>query len=330
MVSLETVRESNLALKDYGPDLVAVFVGGTSGIGESTARAFVQHTLSPRVYLVGRNEAQASKIIDELRQVNSSGEVSFIKCDATRLRAVDEACKAIQEKEEKVNLLVLSSGILTNKGPDETDEGLDKKFSLHYYSRMRFLANLLPQLTKAGTEKPKESNSSIRPSLSSVVSVLEAGGEAHLIEDDLSLKTNYSLRNCKNHAITMTSLSMQKLAELHPHTSFVHTYPGLVRTNLLRECGMITKTALSGLMFLLKPWEVPVVETGERHLYAATSLQYPSSCDGSGAAKWSGAYLLNWDGSARGNMSVLNELNKKGAGDLVWKHTLGVFEDICG
>ena len=31
-----------------------VAVGGTSGIGEYALKAFVEHTVSPRVYLVGR------------------------------------------------------------------------------------------------------------------------------------------------------------------------------------------------------------------------------------------------------------------------------------
>lgn len=95
-------------------------VGGTSGIGQATARAFVRNTLAARVYLVGRNAAQASKIIEELRQINPDGHISFIKCDAGRLKNVDEACRDIQEKEEKVNLLFLSSGILTTKGRDGT------------------------------------------------------------------------------------------------------------------------------------------------------------------------------------------------------------------
>lgn len=81
----------------------------------------MRDTVSPRVYLVGRNEKQASKIIEELHQVNPKGEISFVHCDAARLKSVDEACKSIQEKEDKVNLLFMTAGILTTKGPDGTD-----------------------------------------------------------------------------------------------------------------------------------------------------------------------------------------------------------------
>lgn len=97
---------------------MSLSVGGTSGIGESTARAFVKHASSPRVYLVGRSETRASKIIEELRALNPDGQISFIKSDVSRLQDVDQACKEIQSKEDKINLLVLSAGILTMKGRD--------------------------------------------------------------------------------------------------------------------------------------------------------------------------------------------------------------------
>lgn len=95
-------------------------VGGTSGIGSSTAREFVRHTLAPRVYLVGRNETQASRIISELRALNPEGQISFVKSDVSLLRNVDAVCDEIKAKEEKVNLLVLSQGVLTTKGRDGT------------------------------------------------------------------------------------------------------------------------------------------------------------------------------------------------------------------
>lgn len=38
-----------------------------------------------------------------------------------------------------------------------TDEGLNKQPSLHYYSRMRFVRGLLPQLTQLGQWKSQRS-----------------------------------------------------------------------------------------------------------------------------------------------------------------------------
>ncbi|KAJ5305757.1 hypothetical protein PENANT_c015G08449 [Penicillium antarcticum] len=335
MVSIEEVRKNNSTLKEYGPNLVAVFVGGTSGIGETTARAFVRSTLSPRVYLVGRSESRASQIIEELRASNPDGQINFVKSDVSRLHDVDEACKAIQAKEEKVNLLFLSAGILTTKGRDETDEGLDKKLSLHYYSRMRFLNNLLPQLTKAATSI--EGPAGIRGNLSSVVSVLDARGNAPLILKDLSLKDNYTLRNAANHAITMTSLSMEELAAAHPSTSFIHAFPGLVKTGLARDYNFVMKAAVNAMLTLASRWTVPLEESGERHLYTATSPIFSPketargvAALGSDGVQGSGAYLIGSDSATVPDQKVLHGYREDGTRGKVWQHTLDTFKGIVG
>lgn len=95
------------------PANFALEVGGTSGIGETTAREFVRNTVEPHVYLVGRNEAQASRILEELKKINPGGKNTFIKSDVSLLKNVDAACEEINAKEEKVNLLFLSPGYLS-------------------------------------------------------------------------------------------------------------------------------------------------------------------------------------------------------------------------
>ncbi|KAL4862891.1 hypothetical protein BDV12DRAFT_178210 [Aspergillus spectabilis] len=321
MVALDTVKQSNSNLKSYGPGLVGVFVGGTSGIGESTARSFVRHATNPRVYLIGRNEAQALKISQDMREIKAHTKVEFVKCDVSLLKRVDEACEVIREKEERVNVLVLSSGIFTTRGRDETEEGLDKKLSLHYYSRMRFISNLLPQLNAAAASPTGEGKG-----LASVVSVLEAGGEGPLNLADLPLKNNYTLRNAAKHAITMTSLSMEVLARENTSVSFIHSYPGIVKTGVMRDMGVIGRTLMNALFVIAKPLTVPLEESGERHLFAAAGVP-KNAAGGEGAGK---PYLVSWNGEPRGNESVLSEYREKKTGETVWEHTVDVFQSICG
>jgi hypothetical protein len=105
-------------------------------------------------------------------------------------------------------------------------------------------------------------NNAANPRLSRVISVLEAGGEPSLHLDDLSLKTNWSLCNCGKHAIAMNSASMEHLASIYPEISFIHTFPGIVRTGLNRDLGTAAKCAISALMVPAKPWEIPFEESG--------------------------------------------------------------------
>ncbi|PYI03221.1 short-chain dehydrogenase/reductase [Aspergillus sclerotiicarbonarius CBS 121057] len=332
MVSIATVLDSNSGItRLYGSGLVGVFVGGTSGIGESTARAFIRNTNASRAYLVGRDQARAMNMIEEMRQINPDSQISFIKSDVTLLREVDDACRVIQQKEDKVNILFLSPGTGTMKGRDETDEGLDRKLNLHYYSRMRFVTNFLPQLIKAGEQSG--------PCLSRVISVLEAGGEAALHLDDLSLQTHYSLRNCAKHAITMASVSMEHLAASYPHISFVHSFPGVVRTRLDRDFGTATKYAVAALMVLARPWEIALDESGERHLYAATSPRFPpriykdgvsGAAEGSDGVPGSGFYRLSSTGDTYKSNKIMGLYRADGTRSLIWKHTLDVFAKVRG
>lgn len=123
-------------------------------------------------------------------------------------------CAKIAAKEQKLNLLFMTPGYLTLKGRNETAEGLDRKFVLHYYARMRLLANLLPLLTAAA----KDSSVNPNASLSRVASVLDplvsvrAGGSGTLDYSDLSLKNTFTLNKCGAHASLMNNFFLEGMA----------------------------------------------------------------------------------------------------------------------
>ncbi|PWY95920.1 NAD(P)-binding protein [Aspergillus sclerotioniger CBS 115572] len=331
MVAISEIRGQLATVQNLGPGLVAVFVGGTSGIGLSTARQFTRHATSPHIYLIGRNEAQASEIISELRTINKSATVDFIKRDISLLKNVDIACQEIIKKESKVNLLFLSAGILTTQGRTETPEGLDRKLSLHYYARMRFITNLLPSLTHSASSGH----------LSRVISVFSPGNEGKLIENDLDLKQNYSLSNAAAHGSTMTSLAMMHFAAAHPSISFVHSRPGGVNTNLLRDFNPILRGLTSGILAMVTPvcssmGLLSVKESGERHVFAATSGLFAPREErvetvGADGVKGSGAYRVDYDSEiVEGKGELLREYLGRGVGEKVWEHTRGVFEKVVG
>jgi NAD(P)-dependent dehydrogenase (short-subunit alcohol dehydrogenase family) len=125
MVKLDLVRSTNAALVASQP-LVAVFVGGTSGIGK-----FSLHTLAAthgrvgkglRVYIVGRNATAAQKIISECQELCPTGQFIFIQArDIALLKDVDRVSAELIEIEEKeakaksqmpkIDILVMSQGI---------------------------------------------------------------------------------------------------------------------------------------------------------------------------------------------------------------------------
>ena len=143
----------------------------------------------------------------------------------------------------------------------------------NYYSRARFSQQLLPLLRSAS------------PQLSRVVSVLSPGSEGPLDLDDLDLKHTFSLRKALAHAVTMTDFAFEEFARKNPTVSFVHSYPGGVKTGFFKESGFaINAIAKVGTIFASR-WLTPIEESGERHLYAATSAAYPPKAGAKGCVE---------------------------------------------
>lgn len=112
MVTLSDVQASNAQIATaLPPGLVAVFVGGTNGIGEAALLEFARHARRPRVYFVGRSQEAGDRIAAQCRDLNPDGEFTFIKADLSLMRNVDDVCQEIKSKENAINLLFLSCGV---------------------------------------------------------------------------------------------------------------------------------------------------------------------------------------------------------------------------
>lgn len=112
MVTLSDMRSSNaLVSSTLPPGLVAVFVGATSGIGETTLRHFAKDARQPRAYFVGRSQDAGDRIVAECKALNSAGEFIFVKADVSLISVMDEVCQEIKAKEKTINLLFLSAGV---------------------------------------------------------------------------------------------------------------------------------------------------------------------------------------------------------------------------
>lgn len=112
----------------------------------------------------------------------------------------------------------------------------------------------------------------------------------------------------------------------------------------MRDLGPLARFGAEVFSVLAKPFFVPLEESGERHLYAATSQVFVPKRDGEGSTaavaaaaavgsdgvKGSGGYLLNWNGDVVGKQNLLRKYREEGVGKTVWQHTLDVFQNVCG
>ncbi|KAK9390603.1 NAD(P)-binding protein [Lipomyces mesembrius] len=323
MVSYKEIQASNALINDATAPRVAVFVGGTSGIGKFTVRALVATGASVRIYLVGRksSEERMHAFILELHAINPKAEVIWTEGEIALLAETKRVCEAIKSKESRVDLLFLTTGYAPFGTRRETAEGLEIAQSLEYYSRMLFVLHLLPLLGEA--EAPK------------VVSVLAGGLERATIDlDDLDLKRpgNFGGMKAQTQYAAMNTTTLEKLANDNPNVTFIHSWPGWVNTGNARR-GSDPNSIMAWFVWLiLEPllgrFGISDEESGQRHLFQSTSAAF-----GGRGVLWKGQpginslgnpaeglFLVNYKCDCTPNAKVMPLLREKALGK-IWDHT---------
>ncbi|XWW97590.1 hypothetical protein V2A60_005574 [Cordyceps javanica] len=149
--------------------VVAVFVGGTSGIGEYTLKEFTRAVRRPRIYV--------DRIVVQRRQVNPDGLLTFVQGDISHLRNVDALCK------------------------------------------------------KAAT------------GIRRVISVSTGTTEGEIDFDDFQLLKGGGISKQREHNSSMISLTSVYFATKVPSVSFIHDYPGHVKSGISRGTTGVLKAA---------------------------------------------------------------------------------------
>ena len=323
MVSYKEIQASNALINDATAPRVAVFVGGTSGIGKFTVRALVATGASVRIYLVGRKSSgeRMHAFIQELHAINPKAEVIWTEGEVALLAETKRVCEAIKSKESRIDLLFLTAGYAPFGTRRETAEGLEIAQSLEYYSRMLFVLHLLPLLGEA--EAPK------------VVSVLAGGMEWATIDlDDLDLKKpgNFGGIKAQGQYAAMNTTTLEKLANDNPNVTFIHSWPGWVNTGNVRR-GSDPNSIMAWFVWLILEPLIGLFgfsdeESGQRHLFQSTSAAF-----GGRGVLWKGQpginslekpadglFLVNYKCDCTPNAKVMPLLREKALGK-IWDHT---------
>jgi hypothetical protein len=201
---------------------------------------------------------------------------------------------------------------------------------LLYYSRMRFITQLLPLL--------------LQSSPAHIVSVFSPKRDAQLLENDLSLRepTHYSFMNMGSHVSYMTTFYFEKLAAQHPgKLSLTHYYPGIVLTKGFNDPKLpgLFRVAYSIVAPIARPFTVKRAESGARVIFNA-SARFPAGQNGatskdslevaiaSNGIVGGGAYRVDWNGEIIPKGAIYKELEKNGTSEKVWEHTNEAFKVI--
>lgn len=148
----------------------------------------------------------------------------------------------------------------------------------------------------------------------------------------------------RGHLASLSTLSLEPLAEQYPSVSFIHDFPGSVKTNLVRGGEGTGIWVLKQVFRVIGPMvNISARECGERQLFLATSARYPGGADvngvpppaddiatGTNGKPGGGVYALDSEGESAGSkvLELLAKMRREGMVAKLAEHTDAEFERI--
>jgi NAD(P)-dependent dehydrogenase (short-subunit alcohol dehydrogenase family) len=367
MPSLEAIRAAVTELPQGSPLVIAI-AGGTTGIGSYLAKAlattFSSQGSKLRVYIVGRNAARAQTVISECEKISPGSDWRFIHAtDLALISEVDKSSAEIIKQETeapfhgelaRLDLLYMTHAIpilghkrseysdpkaaslayLTNRGVSATEEGLDALESTIYYSRIRFILQLMPLLTAS-------------PRVAHVVSVYAGSMENGVKADEEPIgfvpANIYSFNVVRKYVNFMKTFVFEELANKYAgRLSLIHIYPGLVDGP-----GFAQMPGWFRVLFtLMKPLTFFVMTSSEdcgmvmaylatssfpakqsvQDVTAPTDTPVPKSSLG---VIGGGAYSLGQRADPQTPQIMFEKSRKPDTGKKAWDHTMKTLDDIA-
>ncbi|XP_066504469.1 retinol dehydrogenase 13 isoform X2 [Hoplias malabaricus] len=223
-----------------------LITGANTGIGKETALDMAKR--GARVILACRDLDKAHAAAEEIRKKSGNGNVTVKKLDLASLRSVRNFAREIQEKEDRLDILINNAGIMMCP-KWKTEDGFEMQFGVNHLGHF-LLTNLLLDQLKRSTP-------------SRIVNVSSRAHERGQINfEDINMDQNYHpLKSYSQSKLANVLFSRELAIRLKGTGVTVYSlHPGVVRTELGRHFFpfmALWKRILYAPFFLLlkTPWE---------------------------------------------------------------------------
>lgn len=127
---------------------VAFVTGGTSGIGEFTAKAFAEQ--GAKVIVAGRDEEDGTRIVKEIEEKGGQG--LFVKLDITEKEDIKQSVEKTLDAFGTIDVLVNGAGIHDSYDTvlDTDEESYDKLMDINVKGPFLMTKEILPILLEKG------------------------------------------------------------------------------------------------------------------------------------------------------------------------------------
>ncbi|MER2041864.1 MAG: SDR family oxidoreductase [Desemzia incerta] len=126
----------------------AFITGGTSGIGEFTAKAFA--TNGAKVAVAGRDEEDGKRIVEEIRQ--AGGEAIFVRLDITDKESISKSVQQTKDSFGTIDILFNGAGIHDSYDTvlDTDEESYDLLMDINVKGPFLMTKEVLPMMLEKG------------------------------------------------------------------------------------------------------------------------------------------------------------------------------------
>lgn len=247
------------------PTRVALITGATSGIGRITAIKLADQGCE--VFLAGRSEADAQRVIDEINGRTGQSNARWIALDLSDLASVESCAREFLATDSPLHLLVNNAGVAGPRGI--TRNGFEMAFGVNHLGHFLLTNLLLDRLKSSGPSRVVTVASRAHKRVSGIDwAALQSPRQS------LTGLREYSVSKLAN--ILFSAELARRLQGTNVSTYSVH--PGVIYTNIWREVpalfrpllklrGMIS-TEAGAATTLYCATSAPQTETG---LYYANS-----------------------------------------------------------
>jgi len=126
---------------------IVIVTGGTSGIGEATAKEFAKE--GAIVIIVGRNETRGLRVANEIRGLG--GEAIFVKTDVSKEDDVQKMVQRVVNLYNKIDILVNNAGVLlTNPITEVSEEEFYEMVDVNFKGAFLCIKHALPYMPRGG------------------------------------------------------------------------------------------------------------------------------------------------------------------------------------
>jgi len=127
-------------------DKVCVITGATSGVGWALALALAKQ--GGRLFLIGRNQTRAARLLKAIRKIDHDSQPVFLPCDLADQQQIRATAAAIRAATPCVHLLINNAHVRLGKVQANTD-GTELTFAVNHLAYFTLTALLLEPLLAA-------------------------------------------------------------------------------------------------------------------------------------------------------------------------------------